>query len=69
MTGIPASVTVGREPPVEVTAWGGPWPAEERWWAPAEASRLVRLQLCLADATALLVAFSDGQWTVEAIYD
>jgi len=69
MTGAPASVTVGREPPVEVTAWGGPWPAEERWWAPAEASRLVRLQLCLADAPALLVALSDGQWTVEAIYD
>jgi protein ImuB len=31
--------------PVEVTAWAGPWPADERWWAPEEATRLVRFQV------------------------
>jgi protein ImuB len=69
MTGPPASVTVGREPPASVTGWAGPWPMDERWWAPGEASRLVRLQICLADGRALLVACVDGQWAVEAIYD
>jgi len=69
MTGSPASVRIGREPPVRVTAWAGPWPADERWWAPDEASRLVRFQLCLADGTALLAALREELWTVEAIYD
>ena len=69
MTGPPASVRVGREPPVGVTVWAGPWPAEERWWAPEEASQLVRFQLCLADGTTLLVALQEERWTVEAIYD
>ena len=25
--------------PVEVVGWAGPWPVDERWWAPAEAHR------------------------------
>jgi protein ImuB len=69
MTGVPAVATVGREPPLDITGWAGPWPAEERWWAPEEADRLVRLQIALADGRALLVASRAGQWTVEAIYD
>ena len=52
-----------------MTGWAGPWPVQERWWAPAEANRLVRLQLVLADARALLVSLRDGQWAIEAIYD
>jgi protein ImuB len=69
ITGPPASVTIGREAPVDVTGWAGPWPVEERWWAPAEASQLVRLQVLLADGRALLVALADGQWKLEAVYD
>ena len=72
MTGPPASVRIGREPPVAVPGWAGPWPMEERWWDPAETSRLVRFQLCLADGTAVLVtrnARNAGQWRVEGIYD
>jgi protein ImuB len=57
------------EAPVRVTGWAGPWPVQERWWAPAEANRLVRLQLVLADARALLASLRDGQWAIEAIYD
>jgi protein ImuB len=69
MNGTPASVRIGRERPVPVTGWAGPWPAQERWWAPAEAVELVRFQLGLADGRALLVAGNNGLWQVEAVYD
>ncbi len=55
LTGPPAMVHLGRGSAVAVTGWAGPWPVQERWWAPAEASSLVRLQLGLADGRALLV--------------
>ena len=57
------------EAPVQVTGWAGPWPVEERWWAPAEANSLIRLQIALADGRALLVSLRDEQWTIEASYD
>jgi protein ImuB len=69
VNGPPATVQVGREPPQEVAAWAGPWPVEERWWAPAETNRLVRLQLGLADGRAVLVARRDNTWLLEAVYD
>lgn len=69
MSGAPAEVVIGREPPAKVTGWAGPWPMAERWWAAEEATELVRLQLVLADGRALLVAFSDGRWRIEASYD
>ena len=62
LNGAPATVVLGREAPVEITGWAGPWPVEERWWAPDEATRLVRFQLALADGRALLVACGDGRW-------
>jgi protein ImuB len=69
MTGEPAWVAVAGGRPVEVTAWAGPWPADERWWAPEEATRLVRFQVGLADGRVLLMALTGGQWWVEADYD
>jgi protein ImuB len=69
VTGAPATVTIGAEPPVEVVGWTGPWPVDERWWAPAEASRRARFQVTLADDRALLLSLSGMQWSVEAIYD
>ena len=69
MSGPPAEVVVGRERPVAVTGWAGPWPVDERWWAPGEAHWLTRLQLALADGRALLVAYGEGRWRVEASYD
>jgi len=69
LNGEPTSLLVGREPPVAVTGWAGPWPAEERWWAPKETVDLVRFQVGLADGRALLVTTSGASWHVEAIYD
>ncbi|MEV1330116.1 DNA polymerase Y family protein [Micromonospora costi] len=69
LSAAPARLAVGTARPVEITGWAGPWPVDERWWAPAEARRRARFQVGLADGTALLLAVEAGQWLVEAIYD
>jgi protein ImuB len=53
----------------EIVEWAGPWPVEERWWAPAEASRRVRFQARLADGRAYLLVLEAGAWTVRGEYD
>jgi protein ImuB len=53
----------------EITGWGGPWPVDERWWAPGEGRRQALFQATLADGRAVLLALTEGRWTVEAIYD
>ncbi|MFE7872801.1 DNA polymerase Y family protein [Micromonospora humida] len=65
----PARLAVGGATPTEIVGWTGPWPVDERWWAPAEARRRARFQVCLADGAALLLAVEAGRWLVEAIYD
>lgn len=65
----PAWLTVADGRPVAITGWTGPWPVDERWWAPAEAQRRARFQVCLADGAALLLAVEGGRWLVEASYD
>ena len=52
-----------------VTAWAGPWPAEERWWDSDTFRRRARIQLCLEDRTAHLVVLEGAKWWVEATYD
>ncbi|MBL6275709.1 DNA polymerase Y family protein [Micromonospora fiedleri] len=64
-----ALVPVGVGRGAEIVGWAGPWPVDERWWAPAEARRRARFQVCLADGTALLLAVERGRWLLEAIYD
>ena len=51
-----------------ITAWAGPWPAEERWWDPASVRRRARLQVVLDDDTAHLLVVEQGGWFVEASY-
>ncbi|MEV1287955.1 DNA polymerase Y family protein [Micromonospora sp. NPDC049679] len=65
----PARIAVGSQALVEIVGWAGPWPVDERWWAPAESRRRARFQVSLADGTALLLSLAAGQWSVEAIYD
>jgi protein ImuB len=55
--------------PVRIVSWAGPWPVDERWWAPVEANRRVRFQVCLADGRALLLILAGGYWSVTAHYD
>ncbi|MET8255116.1 DNA polymerase Y family protein [Micromonospora sp. NPDC005197] len=69
VSAVPARLVVGDGRPAEIVGWAGPWPVDERWWAPAEARRRARFQVSLADGTALLLAVESGQWLVEAIYD
>jgi protein ImuB len=65
----PARLVAGDGPPLAVTGWAGPWPADERWWDPATARRRARLQLATDDGTGWLVAVAEGHWLVEARYD
>nr|WP_311836227.1 DNA polymerase Y family protein [Cellulomonas fimi] len=67
MSAPPASVRWPDETQA-LAAWAGPWPMVERWWTPAP-QRRVHLQAALADGRALLLAFSGGRWTCEAVYD
>jgi protein ImuB len=65
----PARLSAAGAPPAEIIAWAGPWPADERWWDPARASRRARFQLVTAEGSAWLAAVQDGRWLIEARYD
>jgi protein ImuB len=69
LSGDPARLMAAGEPAMEIVAWAGPWPVDERWWAPAEAHRRVRFQVALGGGTALLLSLAGGHWFVEARYD
>jgi protein ImuB len=70
----PSRLELRQESRVEVTSWAGPWPADERWWDPASAVRVARMQLVDAAGRAYLVAGEKGaesqpRWVLEGIYD
>jgi len=69
VTAAPEWVSVAGRQEVEVTAWAGPWPAEERWWDQQAARRRVRFQVLTADGAAWLLVLENGRWQVEAAYD
>jgi protein ImuB len=69
LTGEPATLLIDNGAPAAITGWAGPWPVEERWWAPAEARRRARFQVGIADGRAFLLGLATGHWSVEAIYD
>ena len=69
LTGDPAFLLVGAADPARIAGWAGPWPVDERWWAPAEARRRARFQVGLDDGRALLLFLAAGHWAIEAIYD
>jgi protein ImuB len=68
VSGAPAKLSRKSET-AEIAGWAGPWPVDERWWAPEEGSRRVRFQVCLADGRAYLLTLADGGWTVSGVYD
>jgi protein ImuB len=70
----PARLGVADGVSLAVTSWAGPWPVDERWWDPAQRSRVARLQLVDLHGRAYLVAGEmsrDGspRWHLEGIYD
>lgn len=62
----PAMVTIDRT--VGVSAWAGPWPADERWWDPLHQRRRARLQVVLDDGSAHLLMVEQQAWYLEASY-
>lgn len=69
VTAPPARLALAGRAPVAVTAWTGPWPADERWWDPDTAARRARFQLVGADGSAWLATLDQGRWWIEAAYD
>ncbi|MFI5933385.1 DNA polymerase Y family protein [Actinoplanes sp. NPDC051494] len=67
LTGKPAVLLL--DGPVEIVGWAGPWPVDERWWAPGESRRRARFQIAVADGRAFLMSLTAGHWAIEAIYD
>jgi protein ImuB len=65
----PAQLSADGGPWLTVTAWAGPWPVSERWWATATARRRARFQLVTEDGNAWLAAVQEGRWLIEASYD
>jgi protein ImuB len=74
LTAQPVTVGVNGAVPRPVQSWAGPWPADERWWIPTHPDRRARLQVLLGTPgkppqTALLLAYHNGNWTIQAHYD
>lgn len=72
VTGEPAWLTPVGQPAgtgERIIGWAGPWPVEERWWAPEEASRRARFQVVLDSGRALLLTLSGGHWAITGEYD
>jgi protein ImuB len=65
----PARLTIDGEQTVDVTAWAGPWPIEERWWDPHRARRVARMQIVANSGQAYSLICEAGLWSVEATYD
>lgn len=51
----------------EVVAWSAPWPVSERWWQRRQ--RRARMQLLLADGSAVLLGYAAGSWSLAGVYD
>lgn len=69
LTAPPVRVRIESDPVRAVTAWAGPWPAEQRWWDPLTRRRRARLQVVTDDGSAHLLMVEYGQWFIEATYD
>ncbi|MGI8757407.1 MAG: DNA polymerase Y family protein [Acidimicrobiales bacterium] len=65
----PARLTRPGAAPVEVAAWVGPWPVDERWWDREHHRRRARFQVIDATGAAHLLAVESGRWWLEATYD
>ncbi len=67
LSSAPHSVVSGKQRWL-ITAWTGPWPADERWWDPLTQRRRARLQVTLDDQSAHLLVIEQQAWFIEATY-
>jgi protein ImuB len=51
-----------------VVAWAGPWPVEQRWWAPDRARRVARFQVVTEHGVAHLIGVEQQRWSILATY-
>lgn len=51
-----------------IVAWAGPWPVEQRWWAPERSRRVARFQLVTEQGVAHLVGVEQQCWSLLATY-
>ncbi|MFI6097487.1 DNA polymerase Y family protein [Lentzea sp. NPDC051213] len=51
----------------DVIAWAGPWPVDERWWAP-DPHRAARIQV-QTNGQAFLLIRRNEKWFLEGVYD
>jgi protein ImuB len=70
----PAKISVDGGPWVEILAWAGPWPVDERWWdhEQAKAGRTARAQVLVDGgerSQALLLCYRQRRWYVEGAYE
>jgi protein ImuB len=67
----PARFSSGGSDATAIQHWAGPWPVDERWWAPDSSGRIARFQLVDVHGRAYLVAYemSARRWMLDAIYD
>jgi protein ImuB len=68
LTAPPCRLAVDGEPRRTVTGWAGPWPVEQRWWAP-EGMDGSWVQVACEDGLALLLLVREGRWWVMGIHD
>jgi hypothetical protein len=65
----PCRLSVAGGPWRAATAWAGPWPVDERWWAPRRRRRRARMQLVTETGLAYLLVREGAGWWVEGAYD
>lgn len=51
-----------------ISAWAGPWPVEQRWWASGRARRIARFQVLTEQGLAHLVGVEQQRWVILATY-
>ncbi|MFC3849084.1 Y-family DNA polymerase [Corynebacterium hansenii] len=71
LTAVPAVLSWGGRDHA-VTAWAGPWPVDERWWAPDGARRAARMHVAVDGGErgpqAFLLIGHAGRWRIEGRY-
>lgn len=63
----PRRLSVDGGPWTGLSAWAGPWPADERWWSGRR--RRARMQVVTASGAAYLLVRERGRWWLEGYYD